>query len=615
MKILIAIIIIQVGGIRDTIKEYIFPTHEITSTPYLEESYKSKSPMTYITSLQINALNPISFENIFLSLPGLFFLSYGNQGMLSTSLLRSFSSKESYLYIDGFRLNTKRVESFNLSILPLINYERIEILKGGNSAFFGEGPSGGIINFIIPSIDKRFASLKTEFGSFGYNLQEFIFNLSYEYNLLFLFSRTHKDGNDEVNFRGFKLKRENSDFTKKTFLIKHSKENYEQIFLLSENKSGITGPLYNFFFDSAYVSTPNARENDEIILYGIGFNSEKYYFRNQILRDRTYFSNPDFSDTSYYQSLSLRSCGGYKINLWKSKIHMGYEGYREDIKVFKGNTKQNKDTISSFTISTGFEIPEKVEPFLFLSKDILSEEKFFPVKGGLSIYINEISKISFIYSKSLKEPTSFEKIYYEEYPGLIIRGNEDLKPEKSEGYDILFKIFPKNIPLYFSINNFRKNSRDLIEWIHYFKGDTLIHEVKNFSKGYLKGYELETRIGKRNLFLNIFYTYTDAKNLKEKRRIYYIPWNSLRTEIIFDNEKFSSGISYSYNSKRLTDPEIKGDISILNLSFKIKKIYFFDLGFSIYNLLNKNYEFAPGYPIEGRSFKIGIEMKKEETWF
>jgi len=615
MKLFMAIILTQMGGIKDTIKEYVFPTYEITSTPYLEESHKSKSSMTYINSLQINALNPISFENLFLSLPGLFILPSGNQGMLSTSILRGNSSKETYLFLDGFRLNTKRVESFNLSILPIINYERIEILKGGNSAFFGEGPSGGIINFITPSINKRFASLKTEFGSFGYNLQEFIFNLSYEYNLLFLFSRTHKDGNDLVNFRGFKLKRENSDFTKKTFLIKHSKENYEQIFLFSENKSGITGPLYDFYNDSAYILTPNARENDEIILYGIGFSSENYYFRNQILRDRTYFSNPDFYDTSYYQSLSLRSSGGYKINLWKSKIHIGYEGYREDIKVFKGNTKQKKDTISSFTISTGFEIPKKIEPFLFLSKDIISKEKFVPIKSGLSIYLNEISKFSFIYSKSLKEPTSFEKIYYEEYPGFIIRGNENLKSEKSEGYDILFKIFPKNIPLYFSINSFRKNSKDLIEWIYYLKGDTFIYEPKNFSKGYLKGYEIETKIGKRNLFLNIFYTYTDAKNLKENRRIYYIPWNSLRTEIIFDNDKFSSGISYSYNSKRLTPQIIKGDISILNFSFKIKKIYFFDLGFSIYNLLNKNYEFIPGYPIEGRNFKIGIEMKKEEIWF
>lgn len=601
---------------EDTMKEYILPLQEITSTQYIQESYRSKSPMSYITSLQIKSLNPVSFENIFLSLPSLFILPNGNQGMLSTCLLRSISSKETYLYVDGFKLNTKRVESFNLSLLPVIDYDRIEILRGGNNVFFGEGPSGGIINFISPKSERRYARIKTEFGSFGYNSQEFLLNLPFEYNLFLLFSQTHKDGNDFLNYRGFKLKRENSDFTKRTFFIKHSNEKYEQIFMFSENRAGSTGPIYDFWNDSAYILTPDARERDEIILYGIGFNSENYYIRNQILRDRVNYSDPLYADTSYTQSLLLRSSGGYKLRFGKANIHIGYETFRENIKIFKGHTIRPKDTINSVNISTGIEIPERIEPFFYLSKEFAYKENFIPLKGGLSLYLNNYSKISFIYSKGIKNPTSFERIWYQEFPGYIIRGNEDLKPEKSEGYDILLNIFPKKSPFYFSVSNFKKNSKDLIEWIGYVDTTgTYIYEPQNFSKGYIKGYEFEIKTGKKNLFLNVFYTYTEAKNLKEKRRIYYIPWHSLRFEFILDYERFSSGISYSYQSKRFTSITALSDISLWNFSFKLKRIYFFDLSFSIYNLLNKNYEFIPGYPIEGRSFKIGIEMEKERVWF
>ncbi len=600
---------------KDTLKEYILPVREITSTQYYQEIYRSKSPMSYITSFQIKSLNPVSLDNLLLSLPGIFILPNGNQGMLSTCLLRSFSSKENYLYIDGFRLNTKRTESFNLSLLPIIDYERIEILRGGNNVFFGEGPSGGIINFILPEKKERYARIKTDFGSFGYNSQEFLFNLPFEYNLFFLFSQTHKDGNDPLEYRGFKLKRENSDFTKRTFFIKHSSGTYEQIFIFSENKTGVTGRVYDFFNDSAYISTPNAREKDEIILYGIGFNSENYYIRNQILRDRIYYSDPLWADTSYTQSLLLRSSGGYKIKFGKARIHIGYETFRENIKIFKGHTIKTKDTINSLNLSTGIEIPERIEPFFYLSKDFAYKEKFTPLKGGISLYLNNFSKISFIYSKGIKNPTSFERIWYQEYPYMVIRGNPELKPEKSEGYDILLNIFPVKFPFYLTITNFKKNSRDLIEWISYMKNDTFIYEPQNFSKGYLKGYEFEIKTGKENIFFNIYYTYTDAKNLKEKRRIYYIPWHSLRFEFILNYDRFSSGISYSYHSKRFTSVTNLSDISLWNLSFKLKKIYFFDLSFSLYNLLNKNYEFVPGYPVEGRSFKIGIEMEKEMVWF
>lgn len=620
MNILLAMVLITA---QDTTREYIFPVEEITSTQYLEESYKSKSPMSYLTEVQINALQPVSIENLLLSLPGVFILPNGNQGNLSTAILRGSNSKESYVYLDGFKLNTKRVESFNLSLLPLAPYSRIEILKGGNSTFFGEGPSGGIINFILPNTDERFAKLKTEFGSFGYNYQEFIFNLPSQYNLSFLFSRTHKDGNDPLDYRGYEFKRENSDFTKKTFLIKHSSDAYEQVFLLSENKTGITGPLYDVFSDSAYVYSPNARENDEILLYGIGFTSPNYYFKNQILRERTYFFDPDshfFSppDTSYYQSFLLRSAGGYRVDLKRIKWHFGYETYREDIMVLNGFPEgvRNKDTLNSLYISGGIEIPAKLEPFFYTGRDFLSDENFMPLKTGFSLYFNRTSKFTFTYSKSLKNPTSFERIWPEQRWGnYITRGNPGLKSEKSEEYQFIFSIFPEKAPFYFSINTFRKNSKDLIEWVSYIQDTLYITEPQNAEKAFLRGYETELRMGKKNVFLNLFYTYINAKNLTEKRRIFYIPWNSLRCEFLMDFERFSAGISYVFQSERLASLEKLGDIVLWNLTFKFKKIYFFDIGFSFYNLLNKNYEFVPGYPIEGRSFKISLEMKKGLVWF
>jgi iron complex outermembrane receptor protein len=65
--------------------------------------------------------------------------------------LRGFgtnSSQNMVILVDGVRLNENELAGAVLSTIPVDTVERIEITRGGSSVLYGEGATGGVINFI-----------------------------------------------------------------------------------------------------------------------------------------------------------------------------------------------------------------------------------------------------------------------------------------------------------------------------------------------------------------------------------------------------------------------------------------------------------------------------------
>ena len=81
--------------------------------------------------------------------------------------LRGTNAEHTLVAIDGIRLNSAQNGTFDLTTLPLTFADRVELVRGGNSALYGTSPVGGMINIITPDPAKLTARLRTRLGSFG----------------------------------------------------------------------------------------------------------------------------------------------------------------------------------------------------------------------------------------------------------------------------------------------------------------------------------------------------------------------------------------------------------------------------------------------------------------
>jgi len=90
-------------------------------------------------------------------------------GVLTDLSIRGSSFGQTLVLLNGLRLNDAQTGHFNMNLpVPMEAVERMEILKGSGSLFYGSDAVGGVVNVITRPPDERLTlRLRTAIGSFG----------------------------------------------------------------------------------------------------------------------------------------------------------------------------------------------------------------------------------------------------------------------------------------------------------------------------------------------------------------------------------------------------------------------------------------------------------------
>lgn len=145
---------------------------EIVVTPNYRPmpSGRVGSTVSVITSDQIAQMSPASISQLFRSVPGVTVIETGGPGGTTDVRLRGAETGHTLVLIDGVRVNdfaTTR-DDFDFAQFSPNDIERIEILRGPQSALYGSDAIGGVINIITrkpaPGVS---ASASIEGGSYG----------------------------------------------------------------------------------------------------------------------------------------------------------------------------------------------------------------------------------------------------------------------------------------------------------------------------------------------------------------------------------------------------------------------------------------------------------------
>jgi vitamin B12 transporter len=128
------------------------------------------SAITVISAEDIRKTNPASLADVLRGVPGLVITENGGPGSTSVALLRGANAHHTMVLIDGMRVNDPSDPSgtFDFTNLAPGLIERIEVLRGPQSALYGSGAIGGVINIITKRGRGPFTTFaQAEGGAYG----------------------------------------------------------------------------------------------------------------------------------------------------------------------------------------------------------------------------------------------------------------------------------------------------------------------------------------------------------------------------------------------------------------------------------------------------------------
>ncbi len=120
----------------------------VTATRMEEKVSEQASDVSVVTRDVIDVQNPALAGDVLRDLPGVVVQRNGSPGNLENIRIRGALSSHTLMMIDGFPVNSPTLGSFDVGSLPGDGFERVEVVRGAQSALYGSSAIGGVVNFI-----------------------------------------------------------------------------------------------------------------------------------------------------------------------------------------------------------------------------------------------------------------------------------------------------------------------------------------------------------------------------------------------------------------------------------------------------------------------------------
>lgn len=607
----------------------------ISATKTMSNSVELANSISIIDSLQISNSNSNNVFDVLRNETGISFTRQGGKGTLSNLYIRGANSSHTLVLIDGVEVNLTNDPSgvYDFSALPIDNIERIEVLRGPQSILYGSDALAGVINILTKKGNgsPKF-SLLTEGGSYntyktGLGLNGMIQKLSYSIAL----SRTGSDGfsnasekygnkekdgytlNNLSSILGYNI----SENTKVNFYTRFtkSKSDYDQF-------GGTFGDDPTYVFNQEEFSVrgeANIKSFDGMWNQQLGIS----FFRN--VRKYSY----DTSAASIFYSHSLYDGKKYKLD-WQNDFQLN------DSNLLTGGVDFEYEEMSSeYFLLNYIGLPDYASIFpLRNSKTIGSYiQDQFNIKNILFAsagirYDNHNqfgSQITYRFAPAILIPTTLTKIKATvgsgfKAPSLFnlydpTYGNENLKPEKSFGWDFGVEQFLLQDNLLIGVTYFDNKFTDM------FGFDNTTFRTININKAETNGIEVFTKVFLfDDLIFNANYTYTKAVDKSENtanfdKKLLRRPENKIGLLIDYsfiekaniNAELIWVGSREDFDFSSFTRVDMRNYL-LANLSAHYNLFSYLRLNIRIENILDTDYEEVLGYGTAGLSFYGGIKL-------
>ena len=559
---------------------------------------KTSQNVQVITREQISKAPGTSIEEVLAYYTSMDIRQRGVHGIQADISIRGSSFEQVLVLVNGIRMQDNQTGHNTMNIpFDLASVERIEISKGPASRRFGQNAFAGVINIITKPSGTNDISVSATGGEFGTYSIGIGVNLSGKRISQFFQAETSQSD-------GYRY---NTDYQSKNAW-------YQAQYKVSEGDIHIqAGIIDKKFGANGFYSSPEAKEQYEHIqtsLVSAGWNQKFNQFRiNSNLYWRRAQDEYLFlrSDPSFYRNLHIGNNAGIEVNSsYVSKF--GITGVGVDLRgeyLSSTNLGDRNRWVTFVFIDHHFSLFRDaldITPGISFSEYTHFGNFWYP---GIDIgyTINPGNKLFANIGKTYRVP-SYTDLYYSDP---VNDGNPDLKPENALSYEVGYRLTSRNIKT--SLSLFRRESKDLIDWIRQAEGEKW--KPENIAQVTTQGIEVDFNHRILSSFIKSYsvgYTYLDTDLKRNNVAFSRYSLDNLRHQLIvkLDHKivgNFSNQIIYRYNDRvSLDDYHLLDD----KLMYQGKDVNFF---IQVNNILNTKYTESNLVPMPGRWVQLGATFR------
>lgn len=594
------------------------------------------SSITVITGEDIEQKQFKYLSELLREVPGFSVSQAGGAGSQTQVRVRGAEANQLLVLIDGVRANDPASgDEFQYQLALTSSIERIEIIRGPQSATWGSDAMAGVINIIRKKdVDNTYLSGNIEAGSFNtinagvdgaYSGTVFQISggLSYLDTDGTNISRTGNEKDGAENTTGnIALEFDAGDSVSLRFsgLVTDATSDYDDI---------------DFFVTGLPVDADRVTESQQTFLTGeLRFEPQQSPWSGSFSVNRMDSDNENFSDELWTSStaaetLEFRLRGGMTFGNGATQNHrVSFALEREDVDFSQrgeaspwGDPNQDQSyDVNGYALEY---IGKPITGFTWTMSGRLDDYSDFDDATtwqlAASYQLSPILRLRGSVGTGSKAPTFTER--YGFFEDLFI-GNPDLKPESSQGWEIGVDTSWADDQYQLQLAYFDQDLQDEIDGFVFDPESFLFTAQNKKSDSKRKGIEavLDTRLGK-SFTLGASYTYTDAtekdvmgKSLPEVRRPKHMA--SVSANYYFVDNRGNLNMSLNYTGSQrdvffspVTFTSDRVDIDAyaeVNLAASWKLTQALELTGRVSNLLDEEHEEILGFVRPGRAVYAGL---------
>ena len=594
--------------------------------------HQTASSVTVLTEKDFAERNATYVSDVLKTVPGVTMMAYGGRGTLTNFSVRGSETNHTAVIIDGVKVNPATGYGYDFGGLSLSNIERIEVLRGEQSALWGSDAMGGVIYITTKSglyKDKPF-NVDFDFGTGSHRTRDASVTVSGQNNGFYYAvhgdsHRTH--GISAISSNTFHYTAENGTqfttggavekdkFHRDNASVRLGYDVGDKGVEVLASHSSQTGHYDNFSFSNGHLVEINptsdsyTRTRETVFKLSGYVGSDEELFKNKVSVShvKTDSDTTESGNDSYYDGKKLNANYQLDVNFDQDgAITQGMSFLAEYQKAkYEGSeytsTKENTEKSIAAEYRLLHEDGHNVAVSGRYIKNSFYDNTFTSrISGGYRLSPNFKAHTSF--GTATKSPTISEYFGYAPWTN----PNFDLKAEKSRGGDIGLLIETTDRQHSLDITYFARNVKDLISY------DGTTSKNKNVSgTSQIRGVELAYS-GKLTTSLTSYanYTYTQARDNK-KVDLIRRPKHASNIGLAYQiTEKLGADANISYVGKRIDTFPMRTQMpsyTLANIGMNYQIVPNLTIYANLNNVFNKKYENVLGYGQDGRNVYVGLK--------
>jgi vitamin B12 transporter len=596
----------------------------VTATRIEQKVSEQASSVSVVTREEIEEKSAVLVGDALQGIPGVDVQRSGSAGNRENIKIRGGLGTHTLVLVDGFPVNSPTLGEFDVSSLPVDGFDRIEVVRGTQSALYGSNAMGGVVNF-LPRKGQRGRQYGAGASGGSYHTltwKGFAQGAGERGNLHLGGSGFESDGiltNDGTSLASFLGSGE---------IGTGGWGRFHALVLYTGERKGV--PIdFGTPHDTNHELTRRgflagarweilASEAVSVTASGSVFNE---FFHEKDPADAGEISPFVFDDTTKTRKMTFGLQGRIAASR-RSTTFLGVEYQKDrgtdDLASNLGDTRLASSTFNrSVYLQEELRVREGTGVSLGARLDKNSEAgtQFNPKVGVYQEIPGTGARVRAAAGRGFRVPTLSEK----SDPFI---GNPGLSPEVAVSWEAGADVVVYERRGRISATWFYQEFRDLIQFDAAVAGPSGFGELRNIGRAFSRGVEAECEVRiLPEASLLLVYTYSDTWDAANRRRILGIPTQRGTLSLVLTpSPRWEGRIDWRLESDQLDSPPNGGDIRRPGYArVDLFGRYRFEWGGAeirelglvarVENLLDRNYEERKGYPSPGFQFLLGAEVR------